>query len=313
MPPQTSSIEPLSAYMGDLHRTHLLDREEENALARVWLETRDPAAAAELVSRNLRFVVKVATGYRKYRVSLTDLIQEGNMGLMHAVEKFDPSRGTRLISYAVWWIKAYIQAYIIRSWSLVRVGTTQTQRRLFYKLPKALAAAKIPGESYEDRIARIAEDFSARPKDVILMMGALKGRDLSLDVPVEDTSVVTWGDRVKDERPNPEQLTAETEDATVRAAMLGECMDKLAAREREIIRLRHLVEEPMTLRQVGTAMGLSRERVRQLEAQALRKLKGMLEPRYDRAGMSAANTPPRVRAANGAPTGTANDSMSSVA
>ena len=313
MPPHTSTIEPLAAYMSDLHRTDLLDRDEENALARRWQETRDPAAAAELVSRNLRFVVKVATGYRKYRVALTDLIQEGNMGLMHAVEKFDPSRGTRLISYAVWWIKAYIQAYIIRSWSLVRVGTTQTQRRLFYKLPKALAAPKIPGESYERRIARIAEEFNARPKDVLLMMGALKGRDLSLDVPVEDTSVVTWGDRVKDERPDPEQLTAEGEDAQVRASMLTECIGKLSEREREIIRLRHLIEEPMTLRQVGTAMCLSRERVRQLEAQALRKLKGMLTPRYERAGMLGANGAPRTRAANGDPRRTANDSISSVA
>ncbi len=313
MPPHTSTIEPLAAYMSDLHRTDLLDRDEENALAQRWQSTRDPAAAAELVSRNLRFVVKVATGYRKYRVALTDLIQEGNMGLMHAVEKFDPSRGTRLISYAVWWIKAYIQAYIIRSWSLVRVGTTQTQRRLFYKLPKALAAPKIPGESYEDRIARIAEEFNARPKDVILMMGALKGRDLSLDVPVEDTSVVTWGDRVKDERPNPEQLTADGEDAHVRNGMLADCIGKLPEREREIVRLRHLVDEPLTLRQVGAAMGLSRERVRQLEAQALRKLKGMLVPRYERANMTGANGAPRRRAANSAPAAAANDSMSIVA
>ena len=305
MPPHTSTIEPLAAYMSDLHRTDLLDRDEENELARRWQETRDPAAAAELVSRNLRFVVKVATGYRKYRVPLTDLIQEGNLGLIHAVEKFDPSRGTRLISYAVWWIKAYIQAYIIRSWSLVRVGTTQTQRRLFYKLPKALAAPKIPGESYDDRIARIAEELNARPKDVLLMMGALKGRDLSLDVPVEDTSVVTWGDRVRDERPNPEQITADGEDKSVRHALLSECVNKLSEREREIVRLRHLIEEPMTLRQVGKAMGLSRERVRQLEAQALRKLKGMLVPKYQRAGLRGANVrratrPMASRSANAA-------------
>lgn len=315
MPPHTSQIEPLAAYMSDLHRTDLLTREEENALAHRWQESRDPAAAAELVQRNLRFVVKVATGYRKYRVPLTDLIQEGNMGLMHAVEKFDPSRGTRLISYAVWWIKAYIQAYIIRSWSLVRVGTTQTQRRLFYKLPKALAAAKIPGESYDDRIARIAEELNARPKDVLLMMGALKGRDLSLDVPVEDTSVVTWGDRVQDERPNPEQITVEGQDATFRHSLLAECVGKLSEREREIIRLRHLIDDPMTLRQVGKAVNLSRERVRQLEAQALRKLKGMLTPKYRRAGLAAANGAPTMRraAANGAPVGNSTGSVSVVA
>ena len=285
--PVSSHSEPLSAYMSDVHRTDLLDREQEANLARRWCEHKDQSAAEELVQRNLRFVVKVAMGYRKYGVQVTDLIQEGNLGLMHAVEKFDPSRGTRLISYAVWWIKAYIQAYIIRSWSLVRVGTTQTQRRLFYKLPRALSAAKVPGESYEDRIGRIAEDLNARPKDVLLMMGALKGRDLSLDVPIEESSQVTWGDRVQDERPNPEQATAAGEDDAVRKAILGECIGKLSARQQEIMRLRHLIDEPMTLRQVGAAMGLSRERVRQLEGQALLKLKGMMIPRYQRGANQA--------------------------
>ena len=129
----------VSAYMTDIHRKELLTREEENALAARWVADADEAAAAELIQRNLRFVVKVAMGYRKYGVPLPDLIQEGNMGLIRAVEKFDPERGTRLISYAVWWIKAYIQSHIIQTWSLVRIGTTQAQRRLFYKLPKALA------------------------------------------------------------------------------------------------------------------------------------------------------------------------------
>jgi len=290
--PAQSPTEPLSAYMNDVHRTDLLDREQEAALALRWCSERDERAAEELVQRNLRFVVKVAMGYRKYGVPVTDLIQEGNMGLIRAVEKFDPSRGTRLISYAVWWIKAYIQAYIIRSWSLVRVGTTQTQRRLFYKLPRALSAPRVPGESYEKRIERIAEDLNARPKDVILMMGALNGRDLSLDVPIEDSSSVTWGERVRDERANPEQATAEQEDEAVRRAILLECLGKLSERQQEIMRLRHLVDEPMTLRQVGAAMGISRERVRQLEAQAMRKLKGMMVPRYQR----GANQAPRPAA-----------------
>jgi len=285
--PSQSHNEPLSAYMSDVHRTDLLDREQEAELARQWCATRDQRAAEELVQRNLRFVVKVAMGFRKYGVPVTDLIQEGNMGLIHAVEKFDPSRGTRLISYAVWWIKAYIQAYIIRSWSLVRVGTTQTQRRLFYKLPKALSQPNVVGESYEARIGRIAEDLNARPKDVYLMMGALKGRDLSLDVPVEESSMVTWGDRVRDERKNPEEATAEGQDEAVRHNILVECVGKLSERQQEIIRLRHLIDEPMTLRQVGTAMSLSRERVRQLEAQALRKLKGMMVPRYQRGANQA--------------------------
>jgi len=282
-----TNSEPLSAYMSDVTRTSLLDREQEAELARRWCETRDPRAAEELVQRNLRFVVKVAMGYRKYGVPVTDLIQEGNMGLMHAVEKFDPSRGTRLISYAVWWIKAYIQAYVIRSWSLVRVGTTQTQRRLFYKLPKALSQPRLPGESPDEHIDRIAQELDARRKDVVLMMGALKGRDLSLDVPLEESSAVTWGDRVVDEGMNPEQLTAEAQDDEVRQSLLAECVGRLSERQQEIIRLRHLIDEPMTLRQVGTAIGLSRERVRQLERQALTRLKGMMVPRYERGANQA--------------------------
>jgi RNA polymerase sigma-32 factor len=178
----------------------------------------------------------------------------------------------------------------------VRVGTTQTQRRLFYKLPKALSAEKVPGESYEDRIGRIAEDLNARPKDVLLMMGALKGRDLSLDVPIEESSTVTWGDRVEDDGLDPEQATAEGQDEAVRRAILAECIGKLSARQQEIMRLRHLIEEPMTLREVGTAMGLSRERVRQLEGQAMLKLKGMMIPRYARgANQSAYGASPAPR------------------
>lgn len=293
--PAQSHTEPLSAYMSDVHRTDLLDRDQEAALARRWCAERDQAVAEELVRRNLRFVVKVAMGYRKYGVPVTDLIQEGNMGLIRAVEKFDPSRGTRLISYAVWWIKAYIQAYIIRSWSLVRVGTTQTQRRLFYKLPRVLSEPRLPGESQDERIERIAEDLNARPKDVVLMMGALTGRDLSLDVPVAETSMVTWGDRVRDERANPEEATAEGEDDAVRRGILLECLGKLSDRQQEIMRLRHLIDEPMTLREVAAAMGISRERVRQLEGQAFRKLKAMMVPRYQRGANQAPAQPRSLR------------------
>ena len=273
----------VSAYMNDIHRSDLLTREEENELARRWVETRDEAAAEELVQRNLRFVVKVAMGYRKYGVPLPDLIQEGNLGLIRAVEKFDPSRGTRLISYAVWWIKAYIQSHVIQTWSLVRIGTTQAQRRLFYKLPKALSAAGPDGEGSETRIARIAEELDARPKDVVLMMGALRGRDLSLDVPLDDDGGgTTFGDRVECSGLTPEAATAVSEDEAVRKKLLTQAISRLPEREREIIRLRHLGHDPMTLREVGRELGLSRERVRQLEAQAIRKLKNIMVPKYDR-------------------------------
>ena len=275
--PQRTAV---NVYMNDVQRHELLTREEEQELARRWKNERDEAAADELVRRNLRFVVKVAMGYRKYGLPIIDLIQEGNLGLIRAVEKFDPDKGTRLISYAVWWIKAYIQSHIIQSWSLVRVGTTQTQRRLFYKLPRALAEGRRDGEGQESWIARVSEELEARPKDVRLMLNALRGRDLSLDVPLDEGGAVTWGDRVEEPGADPEQATAQSEDDAVRSRILQECLQRLSQRERDIMTLRHLGPESLTLREVGKRLGLSRERVRQLEAQALRKLRTMMQSRY---------------------------------
>lgn len=276
-------------YLKDIHRHDLLTREQENELARRWAESDDPEAARELVQRNLRFVVKVAMGYRKYGRPVGDLIQEGNLGLLHAVRKFDPSRGTRLISYAVWWIKAYIQSYVIQSWSLVRVGTTQSQRRLFYKLPRALGEPRRDGESQDARVDRLSRELSAAPRDVVLMMNALQGRDLSLDVPIGgEEGGATFGDRVPDGGPGPESITLEDDDKRVRQGLLEEALSKLPDRERKIIKLRHRVAEPLTLREVGREMGISRERVRQLEAQALRKLKNIMVPRYNSVGIRVA-------------------------
>ena len=271
----------IATYMDDIHRKELLTREQECDLARRWAEERDEAAAEELVQRNLRFVVKVAMRYRKYGVPVSDLIQEGNLGLIRAVEKFDPERGTRLISYAVWWIKAYIQSHIIQTWSLVRIGTTQAQRRLFYKLPRALAVGGPEGEGSETRIERLAGELQARPRDVVLMMNALKGRDLSLDAPLDDDGGgTTFVERVEDRGPGPEARTAETEDAAVRGRLLTEALACRRERQQAIIRLRHLGEESMTLREVGVQLGISRERVRQLEALAIRRLRAIMASRY---------------------------------
>jgi len=283
MSPTTDPRQALNIYMKDIHRPQLLTREEENALAQRWVDERDPRAAEELIQKNLRFVVKVAMGYRKYGVPVSDLIQEGNLGLIRAVEKFDPSRGTRLISYAVWWIKAYIQSYVIQTWSLVRIGTTQAQRRLFYKLPKALAEGRLDGESQDAQIDRLSEELRVRPKDVVLMMKAMGGRDLSLDAPLdEEGGGATFIDRVEDKSKGPEQDFADKEDAAYRKALLDEAVSKLGEREQHIIRLRHRGETPMTLRQVGEELGISRERVRQLEAQALRKLRSLVVHRIGR-------------------------------
>ena len=282
MQSKNSSRDSLNIYLKDIHRPTLLTREEENELARRWVESRDERAAAELIQKNLRFVVKVALGYRKYGVPVGDLIQEGNLGLIRAVEKFDPTRGTRLISYAVWWIKAYIQSHIIQTWSLVRIGTTQAQRRLFYKLPRALAEGRLDGESQDQQINRLAEEIRARPKDVVLMMKAMRGRDLSLDAPLDEDGGATFVDRVESHGMSPEEEAAEKQDAAYRKALLDEAISKLGEREQKIIRLRHCGEDQLTLRQVGEALGISRERVRQLEAQALRKLRSVVGHRYGR-------------------------------
>jgi len=270
---------PVNRYLNDIHRVDLLTREEEADLARCWVQNRDPRAAEELISRNLRFVVKVAMGYRKYRLPMADLIQEGNLGLIRAVEKFDPDKGTRLISYAVWWIKAFIQAHIIRSWSMVRVGTTQNQRRLFYKLPGILAEQQEAGKGGPN-IAEIAEELGTREEDVVLMMNALRGRDLSLDAPIGDEGSITFGDRMADPGMNPEGCVAANQDQQLRSKLLSEAIACLPERQRQIIELRHRGSESLTLREVGQELGLSRERVRQLEARAMRRLRALIERRY---------------------------------
>jgi len=277
----TASRDSLNTYLTDIRRDELLTREEEADLARRWQQDRDETAASELVARNLRFVVKVAYGYRNYGVPMSDLIQEGNMGLIRAVEKFDPDKGTRLISYAVWWIKAYVHGCIVRSWSLVRVGTTQTQRRLFHRLPKALRKPGPEGEGSEARIERLAAELNARPRDIRMMLNVLSQRDLSLDLPVHgDPGGVTFRDRVQDGAAGPEDSTLERQDAAYRRRLMDDAISRLGDREQTILRLRYQNEEPLTLREVGSLMRLSRERVRQLEAQAIRKVKARVMAKY---------------------------------
>jgi len=272
----------LTSYLRDVGRVDLLTREKEAELAIAWQTNRDPRAAEQLVSANLRFVVKVARGYSRYRMPLADLIQEGNLGLMHAASKFDASRGTRFLSYAVWWIKAYMQAHVIRSWSMVRIGTTQAQRRLFHKLPRALSEGPEEGEAYDDFIARLATRFDVRPRDVKLMAGVVRGRDLSLDTPVRPgESQLSFLDRVEDPCPDPERTTALSQEQSLRSRLLCEALQKIGERERAIIELRHCSDEPRTLREVGEILGLSRERVRQLENKALLKLRRLVRGRYD--------------------------------
>lgn len=265
----------IRAYMDQVRRVPLLTREQEVELAIRHRDCGDPGAARRLVDANLRFVVRVALGYRRYGVPLPDLIQEGNLGLIQAVERFDPTRGIRLISYAVWWIRAYIQSAVLRSWSVVRVGTTHTQRRLFYRLPSEAAAA-VAGGGTAGGAEELAERLGVPPREVRDMQRRLAGRDVSLDAPVDDDRGFSPMDRLADGGQDPETEAADAQDRAARRDRLRDALGCLPARERAIVEQRHLAEEPRTLAQLGEDLGLSRERVRQLECAALVKLRRAL-------------------------------------
>jgi len=269
----------LSAYLAEIRRIPLLDAEQERQLARRFLGG-DGRAGHQLVASNLRFVVKVAYEYRSYGLRISDLVQEGNIGLMRAVQKFDPEKQIRLISYAVWWIRAYMQNHILRSWSLVKLGTTQAQRKLFFSLARARRALEQAGEG-PGGVAEIARSLSVKPAEVMEMSMRLDRRDQSLDLPVGADGSTTRGDRLAASTPSAHEELAAAElrgrvEAGVRAALA-----RLDARERFIIEQRIMAEPPMSLRQLGHHFGFSRERARQLELRATEKL------RLELAGLAA--------------------------
>ncbi|MCL2670148.1 MAG: RNA polymerase factor sigma-32 [Syntrophaceae bacterium] len=257
--------------MSEINRFPVLSAEEEFSLAVRLVKYNDMEAATKLVVSNLRFVVKIAHEYRNYGLKLSDLVQEGNIGLMHAVKKFDPYKGYRLISYAVWWIRAYMQNYIIKSWSLVKIGTTQTQRKLFFKL--AEAKKKLEGLSEKrPEFAEIAESIGVRPEEIEEMDRRLGGRDLSLDAQVTDDGVATHLDQLIYEGESQEtELIRQEEMALVRRHIAG-ALAKLNEKESFIIKNRIMAEDPMTLQAIGNYYRITRERARQIEKQAVKKL-----------------------------------------
>jgi len=263
-------------YMTQVNRFDLLSREDEVALARRYRQHGDIEAAHRLITSNLRFVVKVANEYRHYGVKLIDLVQEGNIGLMMAVKKFDPERGIRLISYAVWWIRAYIQNYILKSWSLVKIGTTQAQKKLFFKLKQTKAALlRLTGREDE---TEIADQLDVRTNEVAEMTARLRSRDASLDLELVEGDDYTLLSTLADERENQEELLAEKQQQDVARELAGKALATLNAREQEIIRARILADDQTTLQELADRFGISRERVRQLEQNALKKMKGALGP-----------------------------------
>ncbi len=262
----------LDLYIAEINRFNILTPEEEFKLAVKFRKNADMEAAEKLVTSNLRFVVKIAHEYKNYRVKLIDLIQEGNIGLMHAVKKFDPYKGYRLISYAVWWIRAYMQNYIIKSWSLVKIGTTQTQRKLFFKLGQA--KKKLEGLSKTNpEFREIAELLNVREDEIEEMDLRLKNRDVSLDASMNEEGDSTYIDHlVYDGEDQEEILMKKEETALVKKNITG-ALEILNEREKHIIQHRIMADQPETLQEIGDKFNITRERARQIEKEALRKLR----------------------------------------
>lgn len=280
IPTPTGSLEK---YLQEINNYPLLKAEEEETLARRWVEEQDVEAAHRLTTSNLRFVVKISYEYRRYGIKLSDLIQEGNIGLIMAIKKFDPDRGVRLISYAVWWIRAQIQNYILQSWRLVKIGTTQAQRKLFYKLEKTKRMlARIHGGAEFVKRKDVAEALNVKESLVEEMEQRLGAQEMSIDgrYQMDGEEGRSLTEILPDSGPSPEEQIGEFEYEEMRKKSLYEAMGSLSDREQLIIRRRRLVDDPETLSEIGKYLGITRERVRQLEARALRKLRTFLSEEH---------------------------------
>ena len=261
----------LEMYMVEINRIPLLSAEEEFDLAVKLKKYKNIKDAEKLVVTNLRFVVKIAYEYKNYNVKLADLIQEGNIGLMHAVKKFDPHKGYRLISYAVWWIRAYIQNYIIRSWSMVKIGTTQAQRKLFFKLNKAKKELEALSEKNPE-FKEIAETLNVKTIDVEEMDLRLTNRDVSLNTYLNDESDSTYLDFLTYQGNDQETDLIKKEEMDIVQKHISGAMEKLNEKEAFIVKNRVMADEPLTLQEVGDHYQITRERARQIEKQAIKKL-----------------------------------------
>ena len=271
------NVDSLDRYVAEINRYPILTREEEQKLAIQYKETGDVETAHRLVTANLRFVVKVAHEYKGYGFRLLDLIQEGNIGLMVAVKKFDPAREYRLISYAVWWIRAYMQNFILRSWSLVKLGTTQAQRKLFYKLRGTQAQlAKMDAQGAQPSSAQVAKELGVEISDVDEMDQRLGSRDFSLDAERSGESRVSHLDSLADPAQSQEELVGKAEQEDIMKGHVSNALATLNEKERYIVENRLMADEPLTLREIGEKFHISRERARQIEANVVKKVKKLL-------------------------------------
>ncbi len=264
--------DPVARYMAEIRRYPLLSKEEESELAQRYYETQDPKAAEILVTSNLRFVVKVASEYSRFGARLIDLIQEGNLGLMHAVKEFNPYKGVRLITYAVWWIRGYIQEYLMRQYSLVRIGTTHSQRKLFYQLQKEQEELERLG--FSEAVAQLSDRLGVSEKDVESMHQRLKGRDLSLNHPVGSEDQTELLDlQTQPMEHSVDELLSLNEEMNLLHSRIEELRPSLNERELFLLEQRLLADEPLTLQEIGERYGVTREAVRQMENRLLDKIK----------------------------------------
>jgi RNA polymerase sigma-32 factor len=276
-PARLPSITPegsLTRYLQEIRKFPMLEAEQEFMLAKRWQEYEDSEAAHQLVTSHLRLVAKIAMGYRGYGLPVAELISEGNVGMMQAVKRFDPDKGFRLATYAMWWIRASIQEYILRSWSLVKIGTTAAQKKLFFNLRrlKGQIAALEEGDLTAEQVKLIATKLSVPEQDVVSMNRRLAAPDNSLNAPVRADGEGEWQDWLIDETPSQETRLAENEELSDRRALLAKAMLGLNERERRILEARRLAEEPATLEDLSQEFNISRERVRQIEVRAFEKL-----------------------------------------
>ena len=278
--PALGSEAGLNRYLSEIRKFPVLTPEQEYMLARRYAEHQDPDAAAQLVTSHLRLVAKIAMGYRGYGLPVSELISEGNIGLMQGVKKFDAERGFRLATYAMWWIRASIQEYILRSWSLVKMGTTAAQKKLFFNLRrmKSKLQAFEDGDLHPDDLAKIATDLGVTQTEVTDMnRRMMMGGDASLNVSMREDGEGQWQDWLTDTGPLQDETVAEAQEADQRHMLLAEAMDALNDRERHILSERRLAEDPKTLEELSQVYKVSRERVRQIEVRAFEKLqKAML-------------------------------------
>lgn len=289
--PAPSPEQGMNRYLQEIRRFPMLEPQEEYMLAKRWVDHQDAEAAHRLVTSHLRLAAKIAMGYRGYGLPQAEVISEANVGLMQAVKRFDPEKGFRLATYAMWWIRASIQEYVLRSWSLVKLGTTSAQKKLFFNLRKAKSriGALEEGDLRPENVARLAQDLSVTEAEVIDMNRRMAGADASLNVTVGgEEGSGSWQDWLEDEDADQAASYADREEFEARQTLLMEAMEALNERERDILTERRLAEPPVTLEELSGRYGVSRERIRQIEVRAFEKLqdrmrdlareKGMLTP-----------------------------------